>query len=119
MQATPHNFSSFLEKAGNFYRERDRHTTNDSEVAKIITLEFYKLGPTRSKFEDIPECQLGASGPNLYSADTIDFTIEEGSVYGIKLTNFSSHDLHPTLFYLDNSDLSISNVNPLPLKSQN
>jgi hypothetical protein len=110
MRATPHDFTSFLEKAGRFYRERDRHTSVDSEVAKIVTLEFYKLGATRSKFEDIPECQLGASGPNLYSADIIDFIVEEGCAYGVKLTNFSSLDLYPTLLYLDNCDLSISNV---------
>jgi len=107
---TRNNLTSFLEKAGCFYRERDRHTNIDSEVAKNVTLEFYKLGVTRSKFEDIPECQLGASGPNLYSADTIDFIVEEGSVYGVKLTNLSSHDLYPTLFYLDNVDFTIGNV---------
>jgi hypothetical protein len=110
IQATPHDFTSFLEKAGSFYQERDRHTIMDSEVAKIITLEFYKLGPTYSKFEDISECLLGASGPNLYSDDTIDFIVEEGCVYGVKLTNLSFRDLYPTLVYLDNSDLSISNV---------
>jgi hypothetical protein len=110
MKATPHDFTSFLQKAGSFYRERDRHTSVDSEVAKIVTLEFYKLGATRSKFEDIPESQLGASGPNLYSADIIDFIVEEGCAYGVKLKNFSSLDLYPTLLYLDNRDLSISNV---------
>jgi len=107
---TRQNLAFFLEKAGCFYRERDRHTSIDSEVAKMVTLDFFKLGARRSKFEDIPECQLGESGPNLYSADTIDFVVEEGCVYGVKLTNSSSHDLYPTLLYLDNSDLSISNV---------
>ena len=107
---TQQNLVSFLEKAGCFYRERDRHTSIDSEVAKIVTLDFFKLGARRSKFEDIPECQLGESGPNLYSADIVDFVVEEGCVYGVKLTNSSSHDLYPTLLYLDSSDLSISNV---------
>ena len=96
---------------GCFYRERDRHTSINSEVAKIITLEFYKLGSTPLKFEDIPKCQLGASGQNLYSSNIIDFIVEEGCVYGIKLTNLSFYyNFYPTLFYLDNSDLSISNV---------
>jgi len=110
MKAIPHDIASFFEKAVSFYRERDRHTAIDSEVAKIVTLEFYKLSANPSKFQDIPEYQLGASGPNLYSADTINFIVEAGSVYGVKLTNLSSRDLYPTLFYLDNSDLSISNV---------
>ena len=110
MQVTQHNLTSFLEKAGCFYRERDRHTSIDSEVAKIVTLEFYKLEATHSKFEDILDSQLGESGLNLYSADTIDFIVEEGCVYGVKLTNLSSHDLYPTLFYLDSNDLSIGNV---------
>ena len=110
IKAIPHDIASFFEKAMSFYRERDRHTAIDSEVAKVVTLEFYKLGANPSKFQDIPECQLGASGPNLYSGDTIDFIVEEGSVYGVKLTNLSCRDLYPTLFYLDNSDLSISNV---------
>ena len=110
MQITRHNLTSFLEKAGCFYRERDRHTSIDSEVAKIVTLEFYKLEATHSKFEDIPDSQLGESGPSLYSADTIDFIVEEGCVYGVKLTNLSAHDLYPTLFYLDSNDLSIGNV---------
>jgi DNA-dependent RNA polymerase auxiliary subunit epsilon len=109
-QTTQHNLTSFLEKAACFYRERNLHTSIDSEVAKNVTLGFYRLGPTRSKFEDIPECQLGASGPNLYSGDTIDVIIEEGCFYGVKLTNLSSDDLYPTLFYLDNSDFSISDV---------
>jgi hypothetical protein len=78
MQNTQHNLTFFLEKAGCFYQELDLHTSIDSEVAKIITLEFYKLEATHSKFEDIPDSQLGESGPNLYSADTIDFTVEEG-----------------------------------------
>jgi hypothetical protein len=110
MQATQHNLNSFLEKAGCFYRERDRHTSIDSEVAKTVALEFYKLEATHSKFEDIPDHQLGESGPNLYSADTIDFIVEEGCVYGVKLTNLSSHDLYPTLLYLDSNDLSTGNV---------
>ena len=110
MKAIPHDIASFLEKAVSFYRERDRHISIDSEMAKIVNLEFYRLGANPSKFQDIPECQLGASGPNLYSADTIDFIVEEGSVYGVKLTNLSCRDLYPTLFYLDNNDLSISNV---------
>jgi hypothetical protein len=118
MQVTQHNLTPFLEKAGCFYRERDRHTSIDSEVAKVVTLEFYKLEATHSKFEDIPEPQLGESGPNLYSADTIDFIVEEGCVYGVKLTNLSSRDLYPTLFYLNSNDLSIGNVCYFLLKSQ-
>ena len=118
MQITRHNLTSFLEKVGYFYRECDRHSSIDSEVAKIVTLEFYKLGATHSKFEDIPDSQLGESGPNLYSADTIDFVVKEGCVYGVKLMNLSSHDLYPTLFYLDNNDLSIGNVCHFLLKSQ-
>ena len=118
MQITGHNLTSFLEKAGCFYRERDRHTGIDSEVAKIVTLEFYKLGATHSKFEDIPDPQLEESGLNLYSADIIDFIVEEGCVYGVKLTNLSSRDLYPTLFYLDSNDLSIGNVYHFPLKYQ-
>ena len=106
---TRDNLTSFLEKAGCFYRERDCHTSIDSEVAKNVTLEFYKLGPTPSKFKDILDCQWGASDPNLYSADIIDIIVEEGCVYGVKLTNLNSYDLYPTLLYLDNSDFSISN----------
>ena len=117
MQATRHNLTSFLEKAGCFYQERDRHTSIDSEMTKIITLGFYKLGATHSKFIDIPDCQLGESGPNLYSTNIIDFIVKEGYVYGVKLTNSSSRDLYPTLFYLDSSDLSIGNVYHF-LKSQ-
>ena len=70
MKAIPQN-------AERFYRERDRHTTIDSEVAKIVSLELYKLGPGPNPFK-ISECQLGASGPNLYSADIIDFIVEGG-----------------------------------------
>jgi hypothetical protein len=110
LQVTRHNLTAFLEKAAYFYRERDRYTSIDSEVAKIVTLDFYKLRATHSKFEDIPDCQLGESGPNLYSADTIDFIVENDCFYGVKLTNLSSRDLYPTVFYLDSSDLSISNV---------
>ena len=117
LQVTQDNLTSFLEKAGCFYRERNRHTSVDSEVVKVVTLEFYKLGATHSKFEDIPDPQLRESGPNLYSADTIDFIVEEGCVYGVKLTNLSSRDLYPTLFYLDSNDLSISNLYHFPLKS--
>ena len=107
MKATPHDFTSFLQKVGSFYREHDCHTSIDTQLAKIITLEFYKLDATPSKFKDIPDSQLGALGPNLYSTEIIDFIVEEGCVYGVKLMNLSSHNLYPTLFYLDNSDLSI------------
>ena len=110
IKATPHNLTSFLEKAETFYRQRDLHTNIDSEVAKIVTFNFYKLGATYSKFEDILECQLGASGANLYDGNVVDFVVEEGCYYGVKLTNSSSYDLHPTLLYFDTNDLTISNA---------
>ena len=50
-------------------------------------------------------------GPNLYQDDIFDLVVEEGDVpYGIKLTNKSSVDLYPNLFYFDNSDLSIGEI---------
>ncbi|KIM46826.1 hypothetical protein M413DRAFT_23171 [Hebeloma cylindrosporum] len=117
MKAT--SLISFLEKGGCFYRERDRGTRSDSEVAKIVALDFYKLGATHSKFEDICEAQFGESGPNLHSADTIDFRVEEGCVYGVKLTNMGPHDLYPTLLYLDSSDLSIKTYYEPPFSGSN
>ncbi|KIM41797.1 hypothetical protein M413DRAFT_27370 [Hebeloma cylindrosporum] len=117
------NLTAFLEKAECFYRERDHQADIDLGVVNFVTLEFYKLGATHSRFRNIPECHLGALGPNLYSADrkTIEFIVEEGCHYGVKLTNSCPRDLYPSVLYFDNNlnDLIIKHYYGAPFGGSN
>ncbi|KJA22181.1 hypothetical protein HYPSUDRAFT_41353 [Hypholoma sublateritium FD-334 SS-4] len=74
------------------------HSVHNPAIVNDIQLEIYKL---QRPF-------MLPAGPNLYQDNIFDLVVEEGDVpYGMKLTNNSSFDLYPNLFYFDNSDLSI------------
>jgi len=45
--------------------------------------------------------------PNLVQDGVVDLCVDETSMYGIKITNDTNVALFPSLFYFDNSDLSI------------
>lgn len=77
------------------------HSVHNTTIMNDIQLEIYQL---QRPF-------MLPIGPNLYQDNIIDLVVEEGDVpYGIKLTNKSSVDLYPNLFYFDNSDLSIGEI---------
>ena len=46
-------------------------------------------------------------GENLNIDGVVDIDVSEGKMYGIKIINSTEEDLYPSLFYFDNSDLSI------------
>jgi hypothetical protein len=52
-------------------------------------------------------------GDDLNVAGVVDFVVEPDKMYGIKLVNDSGLDLYPSLFYFDNSNLSISECSVL------
>ncbi|KAF8970608.1 caspase domain-containing protein [Flammula alnicola] len=106
---TLEGLSPILKTAAHYYWHLNR--TNDSpEVANNIQVEFYKLR------EDDSE-DLIPVGDNLCVDNEIDFVVEEDQPYGVKLININkSRDFFPSLFYFDNSDLSIGSYyqHPLP-----
>jgi len=72
-----------------------------------VQLEFKKL-EEREEFDDDFNPILEPVGKNLNVAGVVDIVINPDDVYGIKIVNKSALDLYPSLFFFDNSDLSIS-----------
>ncbi|KAF8968688.1 hypothetical protein BDZ97DRAFT_1754992 [Flammula alnicola] len=106
---TLEGLSPVVKAAAHYYWQLNR--TNDSpEVTNSIQVEFYKLR------EDDSE-DLIPVGDNLCVDNEVDFVVEEDEPYGVKLINTNkSRDFFPSLFYFDNSDLSIGPYyqHPLP-----
>jgi hypothetical protein len=46
-------------------------------------------------------------GENLNAGGIVDIVVNPDDIYGIKLVNNSALNLYPSLFFFDNSDLSI------------
>ncbi|PPQ91585.1 hypothetical protein CVT25_012528 [Psilocybe cyanescens] len=85
-----------------YYRELD-HVNIDSNIIKKIDVEFYKLNDSN----ELDWRNFVPEGENLFHNGVIDFEVEEGAPYGLKLVNKSGCDLYPYLFFFNNNNLSI------------
>ncbi|KDR74101.1 hypothetical protein GALMADRAFT_602515 [Galerina marginata CBS 339.88] len=102
-----------LRNASVYYSELRR--VNQALANSIsIQIEFFKLEAVRSPFPDVDLPDLLPVGRNLHHNNAVELTAEPDSPYGIKLTNTGSRDLYPSVFYFDNSDLSIATVYDTP-----
>ncbi|PPQ84732.1 hypothetical protein CVT25_013797 [Psilocybe cyanescens] len=95
-------FARILRGIACYYHELD-HVNTNSNITDKIDVEFYKLDDSNEldwrKF--VPE------GENLFYNGVVDFEVEEGAPYGLKLVNKSACDLYPYLFFFNNNNFSI------------
>jgi len=105
-----------LKSAAHFYWKLNR-TNNDPQFNAAafnngIQVELYRLLPPKIRnFNDIGGGLL-PMGPNLYEDGVMSVVanMDLNIPYGFKLTNNTSYDLYPYLFYFDLSDLSIGKI---------
>ncbi|PPQ85555.1 hypothetical protein CVT25_006725 [Psilocybe cyanescens] len=95
-------FGRVLSGIACYYRELD-HVNINSNIINKIDVEFYKLDDSNELDwrNFVPEDQ------NLFHNGIVDFEVEEGAPYGLKLVNNSTCDLYPYLFFFNNNNLSI------------
>ncbi|KAH9477736.1 hypothetical protein JR316_0009963 [Psilocybe cubensis] len=95
-----HTLPWVLNRVAHYFSELNRRNVN-SQLAEKVTVEFYKLQELDDDTDELEKVE-----PNLCKGNIIDFVVEDGSPYGIKLRNKSDHDLYPYVFQFG-SDLSI------------
>lgn len=90
-------------RISHYYHELNSTHSTDPDIAEDITLEFYKLDDHHAS----DWRQFRPDGPNLYQNGVVDFEVDEGAPYGLKLINRSARDLYPYVFYFNTNNLSI------------
>ncbi|TFK16679.1 hypothetical protein FA15DRAFT_558529, partial [Coprinopsis marcescibilis] len=108
--------SQFLNKSAHFYRYLNRSYLNHT-IGKGIIVEAFRLEESDTEFDDEGFGVLLPVTRNLFQSGVAHLEIggnseESPSIHGFKITNNTPHDLYPSVFYFDNSDLSIANYYP-------
>lgn len=99
--------SSVIHAAAHFYFHLRRKSKTQALQGKIDVI-FTELVESSEEYDDSLQPIIQPIGPNLNRENIIDFQIHDNKMYGIKITNNSDMALYPSLFFFDNSDLSIS-----------
>jgi hypothetical protein len=102
--------SNFINAAAHFYfylRRKDNLKMQELHgKIDIIFTEVVQSCEVDNSMELVSVIQ--PIGPNLIRENIIDLQVQDGKMYGMKITNNSDKALYPSLFFFDNSDLSIS-----------
>ncbi|TFK20699.1 hypothetical protein FA15DRAFT_696760, partial [Coprinopsis marcescibilis] len=111
-----HLISQFLNKSAHFYRYLNRSYLNNA-IGKGVIVEIFRLEESDTEFDDEGFGVLFPVTRNLFQSGVAHLEIggnseESPNIHGFKITNNTSHDLYPSVFYFDNSDLSIANYYP-------
>jgi len=85
-----------------------RRTGNTKHLQSLVDIEFRRLEEVSENYDHTFHSVRRPYGPNLIKDGVIDIVVEKEALYGIKIVNKSEGALYPSLFYFDNSDLSIS-----------
>ncbi|KAF8970602.1 hypothetical protein BDZ97DRAFT_1790076 [Flammula alnicola] len=97
----------FLTAASKHYWDLRRASDDNlNEIASHVQLSFYRLQESQYSFYGAAQPEMFPVGDDLCQDGVVDFSVGEDRVYGIKLTNNSSHDLYPSLFYFDSTDFN-------------
>ena len=83
-----------------------RRNNTSNVLQNQVQLEFKKMQELDEYDEDFNPI-FAPTGDNLNTAGVVDIVVDPDDMYGIKLVNNSALDLYPSLFFFDNSDLSI------------
>jgi len=87
-----------------------RRTGNAAPLQSKVDFEFTRLQHVAGEYDDDFNPVMKPLGGSLIRDGIIDIVVEKGAIYGIKLTNKLDKPLYTSLFYFDNSDLSISKL---------
>jgi hypothetical protein len=107
-----------IHASAHYYRHLRLNNASKS-LQNQIELVFTRLEEAEETDEDLNTIHKPV-GSNLNVAGVVDLIIDPNDdpddprdLYGIKIVNNSNFDLYPSLFYFDNSDLSISKSIPV------
>ena len=85
-----------------------RRTNKKAPFENQVRIEFMRLKQDEEDFDENFNLITRPDGPNLNMGGVVDIVVDKDAMYGIKITNDTPLTLYPSLFYFDNSDLSIS-----------
>ena len=94
-------------RASAHYHWHLRRNNTEKVLQNHIQLEFKKVIELEEYDDDFNPI-IKPIGDDLNVTGIVDIIVHPGDLYGIKLINYSGLDLYPSLFFFDNSDLSIS-----------
>jgi hypothetical protein len=99
-----------LQGAAHYHYHLNRSYLNSENIEKRIKVEFFKLEFSDQFDEGTLRLLRRPSGETLLKDGIVTVPIRDGidDVFGIRITNTSRKDLYPSIFYFDNSELSIS-----------
>ncbi|KIM25361.1 hypothetical protein M408DRAFT_315703, partial [Serendipita vermifera MAFF 305830] len=96
-----------LRAAAHFYWHLHR-AGKDRILHENVTVEFTRLIEDLENYDDSFRPVKVPHGPNLIQEGVIDLVVKKEDMYGIKLVNTSGRSLYASVFYFDNSNLSIT-----------
>ena len=99
--------SNVIHAAAHFYFYLRRKSKMQSLHGKIDVV-FTEVVQSKEEYDDFLQPVIKPIGPNLNRENVIDFQVQNDKMYGMKIINNSDMALYPSLFFFDNSDLSIS-----------
>ena len=99
--------SSVIHAAAHFYFHLRRKSKTPALHGKIDVI-FTELVESKEEYDDSLQPIVNPIGPNLNRENIIDLQIQNPKMYGMKIINNSDIALYPSVFFFDNSDLSIS-----------
>ncbi|KIM25370.1 hypothetical protein M408DRAFT_26358 [Serendipita vermifera MAFF 305830] len=96
-----------LRAAAHYYWHLHR-TGKDNILQEKVKVEFTRLSEDFQNNDGSLGPVRMPQGPNLIQEGVIDIVVKKGDMYGIKIINTSGRSLYPSVFYFDNSNLSIT-----------
>lgn len=99
-------------RAAAHYNWHLRRTGNTQALQDKVKIEFTTLTEDLTKLDDDLNPVIKPNGSNLIQEGVIDLIVDDETIYGMKITNTCGRDLYASVFFFDNSDLSISMYAP-------
>ena len=99
--------SDVIHAAAHFYSYLRRKSKIQALHGQIDVI-FTEVVQSKEEYDDYLQPVIQPIGPNLNREHIIDLQVQNDKMYGVKITNNSDMALYPSLFFFDNSDLSIS-----------
>jgi len=84
-----------------------RHTSKKPTVRNRVRIEFTQVKLLDEVDDDFNRV-IQPDGPNLNRDGVVDLIVNDKTMYGVKIVNDTDLALYPSLFFFDNSDLSIT-----------
>ena len=107
IEPNAHAIANVINAAAHFYFYL-RQKSNMQALHGKIDVIFTEVVQSKEEYDDYLQPVIQPIGPNLNRENIIDLQVQSDKMYGLKITNNSDMALYPSLFFFDNSDLSIS-----------